>query len=191
MRILFLGDIVGRSGRVIIKEQLPALREKLKLDFVIANAENAAAGFGLTTKICNELYDHGVDVIYVSNHGGRQLDHSVGSIAVLPDIVDAVDGRAQIAVDGGFYRGSDLVKAFALGADVVGIGRLEGWAQAAGGVPALVRCIALLKREVSMTMALCGVDSLAKLDRSFVTEADVVSRTDILSSAFPLIDEGY
>ena len=134
--------------------------------------------------------DHGVDVIYVSNHGGRQLDQSIGSITALPAIVDAVGKKAEVAVDGGFYRGSDIGKAYALGADAVGIGRLEGWALAAGGVPALVRCITLLKREVSMTMALCGVDSLAMLDPSFVREADVVSNSNVLS-AFPLIDEGY
>ncbi len=134
--------------------------------------------------------DHGVDVIYVSNHGGRQLDQSVGSITALPAIVNAVARKAEVVVDGGFYRGSDIVKAFALGADAVGIGRLQGWALAAGGVPALVRCITLLKREVSMTMALCGVNSLAMLDPSFVSEADVVSHSDVLS-AFPLIAEGY
>lgn len=134
--------------------------------------------------------DYGVDVIYVSNHGGRQLDHSTGSIAALPAIVDAVGENAEVVVDGGFYRGSDIVKAFALGADAVGIGRLQGWALAAGGAPVLTRCLTLLKREVSMTMALCGVDSLDKLDRSYVSVADVVSNSNVMS-AFPLIDEGY
>ncbi len=134
--------------------------------------------------------DHGVDVIYVSNHGGRQLDQSVGSIAVLPDIIAAVDGKAQIVVDGGFYRGSDIVKAYALGADAVGLGRLEGWAMAAGGQAVLTRCIQLLQREVEMTMALCGVTSIDELDPSFVTEADVVTEPSVFS-AFPLIDQGY
>lgn len=134
--------------------------------------------------------DHGVDVIYVSNHGGRQLDQSMASIDQLPAIVDAVKGQAEVVVDGGFYRGSDIVKAYALGANAVGIGRLQGWAMAAGGAPALNRALQLLKREVSMTMALCGVTKISELDRSFVTTADVVN-TPSVTSAFPLLDDGY
>ena len=134
--------------------------------------------------------DLGVDVIYVSNHGGRQLDQSVGSIALLPDIVAAVNRQVPVVVDGGFYRGSDLVKAYALGATAVGIGRLEGWAMAAGGAPALTRCIQLLQREVAISMALCGVASLDELDPSFVTETDVVTESSVFS-AFPLINGGY
>jgi isopentenyl diphosphate isomerase/L-lactate dehydrogenase-like FMN-dependent dehydrogenase len=134
--------------------------------------------------------DLGVEVIYVSNHGGRQLDQSVASISLLPEIVSAINGRAEIAVDGGFYRGSDIVKALALGADVVGLGRLQGWAMAAGGAPMVIRMLQLLKREISMTMALCGVTSISELDASFITKADVVSSPDVLS-AFPLISEGY
>lgn len=74
MRLLFLGDIVGRSGRTIIRERLPDLRKQLKLDFVIVNAENAAAGFGLTPKICNELFDQGVDMISGGNHSFDQKE---------------------------------------------------------------------------------------------------------------------
>src|SRR6202030_2734346 len=68
--------------------------------------------------------DHGVEWIYVSNHGGRQLDHGRGSMDVLPEIVDAVDGKAGIIVDGGMARGTDIVQAIAAGADLVGIGRM-------------------------------------------------------------------
>lgn len=134
--------------------------------------------------------DLGINVIYVSNHGGRQLDQGVGSLNVLPEIVSAVKGRAEIVVDGGFYRGSDVVKAIALGADAVGIGRLEAWALAAGGVPALNRCLTLLKREVSKTMALSGVTSLSQLDSGFVRETDIVSQSSV-TSAFPLLAEDY
>src|SRR6202035_3244815 len=77
--------------------------------------------------------DHGVEWIYVSNHGGRQLDHGRGSMHVLPEIVDAAQGRAKIMVDGSFCRGSDVVKAIAAGADIVGIGRMQCWALAAAG----------------------------------------------------------
>src|SRR5207237_8621182 len=69
--------------------------------------------------------DHGVDWIYVSNHGGRQLDHGRGSMHVLPEIVQAVAGRAKIMVDGSICRGTDIVKAIVSGADLVGIGRLQ------------------------------------------------------------------
>ena len=134
--------------------------------------------------------DHGVDVIYISNHGGRQLDHSVGSLDLLPEMVKAIDGRAEITIDGGFYRGTDIVKAIALGSSAVGLGRLQGWAMAAGGVPVLNRCLSLLKLEVKMAMALCGVTRLDQLDPSFVTESDIVTNSDVFS-AFPLLKEGY
>lgn len=68
MKIIFLGDIVGRSGRTVVEEELPGLREKLGADFVIVNGENAAAGFGITDKICRQLFDLGVDVITTGNH---------------------------------------------------------------------------------------------------------------------------
>ncbi len=129
----------------------------------------------------------GVEVIYVSNHGGRQLDQGVGTLDVLPEIVKEVGGRAQIAVDGGFYRGTDILKAIALGADVVGLGRLEAWALAAGGSPVLVRCLAILKHEIEESLALCGVTSFADLDASFVVNAPPVVQADVFS-AFPLLD---
>ena len=80
---------------------------------------------------------HGVEVIYVSNHGGRQLDHGLGSMAVLPEVVKAVAGRAEVWVDGGFMRGTDVVKAIALGAKTVGLGRLPCLGLAAAGVAGL------------------------------------------------------
>jgi glycolate oxidase len=134
--------------------------------------------------------DHGVEVIYVSNHGGRQMDQSVGSIAVLPEIARAVDGRAEIAVDGGFYRGTDILKAIALGADAVGLGRLEGWALSAGGPPVLTRCLALLRREMQMAMAMSGIRRLEEIDASFIVETDAVTASDVFS-AFPLLEEDY
>ena len=70
--------------------------------------------------------EHGVDCVYVSNHGGRQLDQGVGSIDVLPEVVEAVGGRARIIIDGGISRGTDVVKALILGADAVACGRAGG-----------------------------------------------------------------
>jgi len=134
--------------------------------------------------------EHGVSGIYVSNHGGRQLDHGSGAIAVLPEVVDAVRGRAAIIVDGGFMRGTDIVKAMALGADAVGLGRLQGLALAAGGEAALGRMLALLRDEVTRTLGLLGVTSFAELDRSYLAPAVPLARSG-LGSAFPLLDEGY
>ena len=74
MRLLFCGDIVGRSGRDVMLKELPGLRERLDLDFVIANGENAASGFGITEKICRQLFDAGIDVITGGNHSWDQRD---------------------------------------------------------------------------------------------------------------------
>ena len=130
---------------------------------------------------------HGVEVVYVSNHGGRQLDHGLGSTAVLPEIVAAVKGRAEVWVDGGFMRGSDVVKAIALGAKTVGIGRLACLGLAAAGVGGLVRTLELLEEEVRICMGLLGVTSLAQLTPNHVTAAAPVFEPSALS-AFPLLD---
>src|SRR5271165_3379012 len=92
--------------------------------------------------------DHGVEWIYVSNHGGRQLDHGRGAIEALPEVVEAVQRRAKIIVDGGFCRGTDVVKAIALGADLVGLGRMQCYALAAAGQPGIVRMLEILEDEV-------------------------------------------
>ena len=135
----------------------------------------------------------GVDVIYVSNHGGRQLDQGPGALDILAEIVSEVGEHAEIAVDGGFYRGTDILKAMALGASAVGLGRLQAWALAAGGAPALVRCLQILKHEIATALALCGVTNFSELDASFVEHAPAVVTPDVFS-AFPLInidDDGY
>ena len=134
--------------------------------------------------------DHGVAAVYVSNHGGRQLDHGKGGMDVLPEIVDAVAGRAEIIVDGGFMRGTDIVKAMALGANAVGIGRLQGLALAAGGEDGLVRAIELLADEATRCLGLLGVTSFKELDKSYVAPAAPLPRT-YFDSAFPLLKEGY
>jgi glycolate oxidase len=130
----------------------------------------------------------GVKVIYVSNHGGRQLDHGLGSAAVLPDIVAAVGDRAEVWVDGGFMRGSDVVKAIALGARCVGLGRLACLGLAAAGVAGLVRTLELLEEEIRLCLGLLGVTSFAELTRAHVTAAPPVSEPSALS-AFPLLGE--
>jgi glycolate oxidase len=130
---------------------------------------------------------HGVEVVYVSNHGGRQLDHGRGTIAVLPEVVRAVGGRARVWVDGGFVRGSDLVKAYALGAETVGIGRLACMGLAAAAEAGLERVLELLEQEVSICLGLLGVTSLAELGATHLHPEAPVTLPSV-TSAFPLLD---
>lgn len=133
--------------------------------------------------------EHGVGCVYVSNHGGRQLDHVQGAIDMLPGIVDAVDGRAEVIVDGGFTRGTDVVKAIALGARAVLIGKLQAWALGAGGRDALERSLDILAWEIETALGLLGVTKLDELDASFVTQAPAVMPPHEMS-AFPHLPEG-
>ncbi|MBI3992133.1 MAG: alpha-hydroxy-acid oxidizing protein [Candidatus Lambdaproteobacteria bacterium] len=142
----------------------------------IATAEDAALA-------C----EHGVDVVYVSNHGGRQLDHGRGSLEVLPEILDAVQGRARVFFDGGVVRGSDIVKAIALGADAVGIGRMQCFGLAAAGSAGLVRALELLEDEVRRCLGLLGVRGWEMLDKSYLHPAVSVTEPHV-TSAFPLLD---
>ena len=132
--------------------------------------------------------EHGADVIYVSNHGGRQLDHAQASIEVLPEVVAAVDGRAEVLVDGGILRGTDVIKAIALGARAVGLGKLQGLALAAAGEAGIARMLELLELEIRTMMGLMGVTSLAQLNPSWVRPAQPVSFASI-TSAYPYFDE--
>ena len=132
----------------------------------------------------------GVDVVYVSNHGGRQLDHTRACIDALPEVVEAVDGRVPVVVDGGFMRGADVVKALCLGADFVGMGRFEALSMAAGGGDALLTALEILEHEIKTTMALAGVNSLEQLTPSLVTREQPLAPPHVLS-AFPFLEEGY
>lgn len=127
---------------------------------------------------------HGVDVIWVSNHGGRQLDHAVGSLDVLPEVVQTVRGRVPVIVDGGFQRGTDIVKAIALGADAVACGKMHAWALGAGGDAALLRMLELMEYELRTSMGLLGVCSLSQLNGSYLRRADA----SIVRGAFPHLD---
>jgi glycolate oxidase len=155
------------------------IKDKYKIPLVlkgIATAEDAAIAL-----------DHGVEWLYVSNHGGRQLDHGRGAMHVLPEIVDAVKGRAKLMVDGGFCRGSDVVKAIAAGADIVGIGRMQCWALAAGGENGVHRMLELLEDEVIRSLGLLGVTSFAELNKSCLHPATATNPPSVFS-AFPLLE---
>jgi isopentenyl diphosphate isomerase/L-lactate dehydrogenase-like FMN-dependent dehydrogenase len=130
--------------------------------------------------------EHGVEWIYVSNHGGRQLDHGRGSMDVLPEIVDAIAGRAKIIIDGSICRGSDIVKAIAAGANLVGMGRMQCFALAAGGEAGVVRLLELLEDEVQRCLGLLGVNTFAELDRTYLHAAPPANPPHVLS-AFPLL----
>jgi isopentenyl diphosphate isomerase/L-lactate dehydrogenase-like FMN-dependent dehydrogenase len=108
----------------------------------------------------------------------------LGSAAVLPQIVSAVKGKAKVWVDGGFMRGTDVVKAVALGAEAVGIGRLCGLGLAAAGVPGLVRALEILEDEVRICLGLLGASSYAELTPSHLSAAPPVGNAGTFS-AFP------
>ncbi len=110
----------------------------------------------------------GAAVVYVSNHGGRVLDHSVSTIEVLPEIVDAVGVEVDIIIDSGFTRGAEICKALALGAKAVGLGRLQCWGLAIGGTDGLVRVLDILRQELTITLANLGCASVTELGRDQV-----------------------
>jgi len=154
------------------------LRKKFTIPFIlkgIATAEDTRTAI-----------EHGIEGIYVSNHGGRQLDHGRGSTDVLPEVVAAVNGRATVIVDGAFMRGTDVVKAIALGAQAVGMGRLTCCGLAAGGQAGLERVFELLEEEIRICLGLLGVTSLAELNPDYLAPAPAVNAPDTFS-AFPLM----
>ncbi|MSO73745.1 MAG: alpha-hydroxy-acid oxidizing protein [Alphaproteobacteria bacterium] len=110
----------------------------------------------------------GIEAVMVSNHGGRQLDHSPSAIAALPDIVAAIGVRAEILLDGGIRRGTDVLKALALGARACGIGRAMVWGVATAGEAGVARALAILKTEFDNAMALLGTKRMADITRDHV-----------------------
>jgi glycolate oxidase len=141
-------------------EKVEKIRARCKIPLAlkgIATAEDAKLAL-----------EHGIDAVYVSNHGGRQLDHCPGAIEVLPEVVDAVGGKADVIVDGGFVRGTDIIKALALGATSVGVGRLYAAALVAHGREGVVRMLEILEEELQGAMALLGVNTLAGLGPDYL-----------------------
>jgi 4-hydroxymandelate oxidase len=112
--------------------------------------------------------EHGVKAIIVSNHGGRSLDSTFATIEALPEVVEAVDGRAEVYLDGGIRRGTDILKAIALGARAVLIGRPIFWGLAVDGEEGLKDVLQILRDELESTMGLCGKPDIASIDRSVV-----------------------
>jgi len=143
-------------------------------------------GTGEDAALCCE---HGVDVVYVSNHGGRQLDHGRGSMDILPEVMAAVRGRAKVFVDGSICRGTDVVKAIAMGADAVGMGRMYCYALAADGAAGVQKMLELLEHETGVAMALAGARSLRELNPSFLFRNAPIVAHPHQHSAFPLLQD--
>lgn len=129
---------------------------------------------------------HGVDVIYVSNHGGRQLDHARGAIELLPEVISVARGKSEFVIDGGFLRGTDILKAVARGAAMVGIGKLHALALGAAGERGVVRMLEILETELTINMKLLGVSAIADLDGTYLQPATPVTVPGALS-ALPLL----
>jgi 4-hydroxymandelate oxidase len=127
---------------------------------------------GLITAEDAELaLDHGAAGVVVSNHGGRQLDRALATADALPEVADALDGRATLLVDGGIRRGIDVATALALGADAVMVGRPALWGLACAGRDGVAHVLGLLREELELALALLGCTSPAELTRAHVRRA--------------------
>jgi isopentenyl diphosphate isomerase/L-lactate dehydrogenase-like FMN-dependent dehydrogenase len=155
-------------------ESIDRMKEYAQLPFMlkgIATAEDAALAV-----------EHGVDVIWVSNHGGRQLDHGLGTMDIISEITDVVGDKADIVLDGGILRGSDVLKALAMGAKAVAIGKLQGWGLAAAGKDGVVRVLEILEEEIRVGMGLMGVTSIGQLTPSRICPAEATTRPHEMSA---------
>jgi len=141
-------------------EYIDQIRPMIKVPLVakgVLTAEDA--------KLCVE---HGVDCVYVSNHGGRSLDYAPATLEVLPEIVSAVGGKVPILFDSGVRRGSDILKALALGASAVCLGRVPRWGLGAYGAQGVQRILEIMQAEFVQAMAYTGRPNLKSIDRTLV-----------------------
>jgi len=120
----------------------------------------------LTAEDARLAIDNGLDAVYVSNHGGRSLDYGPSSLEVLPEVVEAVRGRVPVMFDSGIRRGSDILKALALGASAVCLGRVPRWGLGAYGALGVQRVLEIMQAELRQAMASNGRSTLASIDRS-------------------------
>jgi isopentenyl diphosphate isomerase/L-lactate dehydrogenase-like FMN-dependent dehydrogenase len=153
-------DTIPYMGHTITWDIVPWLRSITSLPIVLKGI--------LTAEDAELAVQSGVSAIIVSNHGGRQLDGAVPSIEALPEVVAAVDGRCEVYLDGGIRRGTDILKALALGARAVLIGRPALWGLAVNGRDGVRHVLELLRNELALAMALAGCSSLTSISRSLV-----------------------
>ncbi|MGH2493508.1 MAG: alpha-hydroxy acid oxidase [Ktedonobacteraceae bacterium] len=151
---------VGQAWVTLTWESLAWLRSITSLPIILKGI--------LTEEDARLAVEHGVEGIVVTNHGGRQLDTAIPSIEALPEIAEAVGGRCEVYLDGGIRRGTDIIKALALGARAVLIGRPVLWGLAANGANGVYDVLELLRKELDLAMALSGRPTLASIDRSLL-----------------------
>jgi len=154
---LVYDDMLSWDDVAWVRERTPSLPLLVKGILTAEDAELAVSA--------------GVDGIVVSNHGGRQLDGAPAGLTVLPEVVDAVAGRVPVLVDGGIRRGTDVMKALALGADAVLAARPFVWGLAVDGEAGVVDVLRILREEFENTMALCGCRTVAEITSALVTPA--------------------
>ncbi len=123
----------------------------------------------MTAEDAIEAVKAGADGVMVSNHGGRQLDGALAAIDALPEVVAAVGGEVPILLDGGIRRGTDVLKALALGATAVGLGKPVFFALSVGGENAVANLLEMMKRETEAAMAICGCATVSDVTRSHTT----------------------
>jgi glycolate oxidase len=141
-------------------ETVERIRERTDLPIVLKGVQ--------TAEDAERAVQLGINVLYLSNHGGRQLDHARGALSVLVEVAERLNPRLPIVVDGGFMRGSDVLKAVALGASAVAIGRMQAYALGANGATGLVRLLEILENEMRCSMAMIGATRLTQLNRSYL-----------------------
>jgi isopentenyl diphosphate isomerase/L-lactate dehydrogenase-like FMN-dependent dehydrogenase len=158
-------DVTGVSllSPALTWEFVRRVKESTKMKLVVKGIE--------TREDAALCVSHGVDGIVVSNHGGRAEESGRATIECLPEVVDAVQGKVPVLVDGGFRRGSDIFKALALGAKAICIGRPYTWGLAAFGQAGVEKVLDILTREFELMMKHVGATSLAKVNRSFIVDS--------------------
>jgi isopentenyl diphosphate isomerase/L-lactate dehydrogenase-like FMN-dependent dehydrogenase len=159
MKYAEVGQALAQS--VVAWTDLPWIRQVWKGPIVIKGV--------LTAEDARRAVDEGAEAVVVSNHGGRQLDGVPATLRVLPEVVRAVDGRAEVLFDGGIRRGSDVVAALCLGARAVLVGRAYAYGLGAAGHAGVARAIAILRSGLVRTMTLLGCPAVAELDRAYVS----------------------
>ena len=162
-RVGFQAGMVDPYTPNLTWEWIKWVRPQTKLPIVIKGI--------LTAEDARLAVDNGAQAIIVSNHGARTLDGMGGTLDALPEVVEAVSGRVPVLVDGGIRRGGDVVKALALGAKAILIGRPFLWGLAAFGQDGVQRVVELLQGELRIALGLSGAATVAALDRSFIRPA--------------------